>query len=211
MKVSDKIIELYKQGHIRDSVMNHAIKQAAAAKATKNFIKRASLIKRRAEVFGIVTPSMMKLAKDISVTPLQERATGPLAKALLGLAGLSVLSDIGHRLANSYHQSQAYNQMMEENPEFQGKEDLVKKHFEVLKQFSPALAANPTVAAGHIRQAIEMGDIIPTDTVKNLAQTQKAYRESRGTTLAGLPGDVISSLTGSLGNILTAAGGAALG
>ena len=201
MSLSAEVIKLYKQGHIRDSVIDHAVKEASKVRKVNDFIKSANLASKRAEIFGAVTPTLVKIARG---DPMEiSKRMGPIGKAIAGLATIGAVAELGNKMIMGYRHNKTYEQMMQQNPEFASKQDLVKKHFDILKQFSPVLATNPTIAAGHVRQALEMGDIVPTDTIKNLAQTQKAYRESRGNTLTTLPGDVLGALTGSLGNLVT--------
>jgi hypothetical protein len=176
-------VDMYNRGLIREEVMGHAVKQAAMVKVSSLGKSAGEMIGKRAAIFGANTPLTMKLAffgkqfkeDNPGLAALAEGALKPLGA--LGVAaavkGLSWLTD-----STKADAERSWQQLMIENPEFERDRESARKHFEVLLQFAPGVATNPTAAAGHIRQAIEMGNIVPVDTIRNLAQTEKLYQES---------------------------------
>lgn len=216
MSLTKDVLDIYKRGHIRDSVMEHAIKEASSVRADNEAIAKADLINKRAEIFGAITHDMAKLAffkwpfgevqkikdkKDLGAT--MGMRMGPVAKLMTGAMVLSALSDLAKKYTMGKKHDVSYAQMLVDNPELAARPDVSRKHFDIMKQFAPDLAANPTIAAGHVRQAIEMGNVIPADTIKNLAQAQKTYNEASAS--SGVASQVVGGLAGGVGTLLAKA------
>lgn len=208
MSLKSEVNKLYKRGLIRDSVIKHASEQAISASRNNELLKIAMRAALTAELFGVYTPTVAKLAAAPMPVPggiMGRLGTGAAAIGLL--SGASALSQMVNRFRQARVFANTYEQMMNSNPDLRDKEPLVREHFEVLKQFAPSMASNPTVAIGYIRQAIEMGDIVPADTIHKLTQTQKQYQEGQpegilGRALSGVAGD-IKGIMMNAGELLT--------
>lgn len=107
---------------------------------------------------------------------------------MMALAGLSAGATAGiqglmrHRRdkqVNNDIQS-SYQQMFDEYPRLKQMEEehpgRVARHFGVLSQFAPSLAAVPTVAGAFVQSHTQM-NMIDSATIKNLAETQTRIDE----------------------------------
>jgi hypothetical protein len=180
--------ELYSSGAVRPTVMEHAVKQAAHIKSESELHNSIKTAEMRRDLFGASSPTLEKVAGIFDAAkpfnPIEAAGSAAMATAGGALAGAGLMAV--DRAVNWIFNTQerdvenSYRKMMEANPDFAGKAAIVREHFDVLKQFAPSVASNPTAAAGHVRQAIEMGNMIPVDTVRNLVQTEKLHSDIKG-------------------------------
>lgn len=205
MSLTKEVVKLYKMGMIRDEAMNVAIKEASAVRNNARMEKVARTIALRAKLLGAMTPSMQKIAGaevkgPLGIVETLTRRGGALGAILATAAGVSALGGVAKKYMDNRAFEDTYTSMMIRNPEFKANKAAVKEHFEVLKQFAPAMAKNPTVAAGYIQQATEMGNIVPADTIHKLTQTQKSYSDAQP---GGIMSQALESIAGGAKDIIT--------
>lgn len=204
MTLTKRAMSLYKQGHIRSEVIEEAVKMASMAKTRRKLDSCVKLANKRMDIFGNYSKSMVKMAAaPVKIVPkgleLMERLI-PATILTGGAAGIAALSDLGRRYALSRKHDESFKQMMEENPDIAHDPSMAKKHFDIMAKFAPDLAANPTIAGGHVRQVMEMGNVIPADTVKNLAAAQKTYNESNRA--EGIMHQIVGGLASGYGSLV---------
>jgi hypothetical protein len=198
VSLTKEVLDLYKKGQIREDVMGHAVKEASIARNTK----RMKLAAKRAAIFGAVTPGMIKAAQKPAPAPpvgIGSRLwhVGPILAAAVGLDALSGM--VRNRSLARQHES-SFSQMMQDNPDLAHDPVMARRHFDIMKKFAPDLASDPTIAAGHVRQVVEMGNIIPSDTIKNLSLAQKTYNEASD--VGGVGSEIVRGLSSGFGTLL---------
>lgn len=95
-----------------------------------------------------------------------------------GIKGIDALSDAA---TGPIMRSSSYNKMLKENPTLKTlpKSD-VRKRFNTLYRFNPAMAKDPLVAGSFVRKAMEFRDEgIPTMDVHDLVTARKAMADAK--------------------------------
>lgn len=112
---------------------------------------------------------------------------GNLGK-MMALAGLTAGATAGVQSIGRHHRDSklndqiqtSYSQMFNEYPKLRDIEERspgrIQRHFGVLTQFAPSLAATPTVAGAFIQSSAQM-EQIDVGAIKNLAETQSRIDE----------------------------------
>lgn len=131
---------------------------------------------------------------ELARSPSMLQATGQMAKKLLPIAGLAtaayaipygittaVEAAKASRRANAIEQS--YEQMFDESPELkeyrhEGRENEVRRRFDILKNFAPDVAASPMVAGSFVKGTMESPDLVHPASLKPIIDMQGAIAQS---------------------------------
>jgi len=87
-----------------------------------------------------------------------------------------------------------FKKILEIRPELKNMDQLlIKKYFDSLRYFAPAIAADPLAAGAYIKQAIQYEEVggPPYSTIESLVKTQKTYGETQPPSLSSIIGKTI--------------------
>ena len=176
----EKILNLYKEGKITDSTM----------------LKTAAF---KAELESLVRGDMEKAASG----PAQALMFGALAAPAFAASNYLMAKSVDYATRDQVQvaQNHDFKNMLDHRPELKGEDQLlVKKYWDSLIHFAPAIAQDPLAAGAYIKQAIQYEEVggPPYSTIKDLVSTQKAYGEAHPHK-SGLAG----SMAGNAGGIKT--------
>lgn len=151
-----KILNLYRKGKISKSTI---IKAAAFKKEINGLLEKTA-----------VNPAQVLLYSALA---------GPAFAASNYFAGKG-MSLIEDKLKEDARENE-YERILEMRPELKDLDQLlVKKYFDSLKYFAPAIAADPLAAGAYIKQAIQYEEVggPPYSTIESLVKTQKTFSEA---------------------------------
>ena len=175
MSYTEKITKLYKDGKIPESSMV----KAAAFKAVLE--ENLELTKTALDWAGIKSTATSPGTKE-KINWFKNIGSSAVAKAGLVLGGyaLSQGLDILETKADNNGIGNYFENMLAMRPELRNEDQLViKKYFDSLMHFAPAIAKEPLAASAYITQAIQYEEAggPPYSTIESLVKTQKTYRE----------------------------------
>lgn len=181
-----KILSLYKKGKISESTI---IKMASFKEELLSFLNEETLEKN---AFGPKTDITQKGLKLI-YPAAKKKLFGDTAKRILATAAIYptlALSNymIGKGMQSASDATQeielksAFKKMMEYHPQLNTEDPLlVKKYWDSLAKFAPAIASEPLAAGAFIKQALQYEEGIggpPFPQVEALIKAQKTYKET---------------------------------
>lgn len=104
---------------------------------------------------------------------LNKRAFGGALAAAAGLTVANSLAQAGVRKAEDYFDARKAEKVYGGLPrDFKSKSD--RENFEVIKQYSPTLAHNPTVLRTELNRMRQMGGMAPREMVSSMIDTQRS-------------------------------------
>ncbi len=156
----EKILNLYKDGKVSDATM----------------LKTAAF---KAELESLVKGDMEKTA----VGPAQALMFGALAAPAFAASNYLMARGVDYATKENVQvaQNSDYKRMLEYRPELKGEDQLlVKKYWDSLVHFAPAIAQDPLAAGAYVKQAIQYEEVggPPYSTIESLVKTQKTYGEA---------------------------------
>lgn len=164
-----RILNLYKEGKISDSTL---IKAAAFKKEVEKMLEDEGFEKGAS--FGTFLGKHPK-------TKLFLAALGTGSAFSLGAAGAAKAADAIEDIAEKPQKEKHFQDILAMRPELK-KEDplLVRKYFESLWKFAPAIASDPLAGGAYISQVIKFEGAggPPYSTIEALVKTQKTYKDT---------------------------------
>lgn len=158
-----KILNLYKDGKISESSM---VKTAAFK------VELEKLFKEGLEK----TSAGMGLGSILLLSAL----AAPAFAASNYMVGKGV--DMAQSYGRIQREDQSFKTMLEYRPELASQDQLlVKKYFDSLLHFAPAIAQDPLAAGAYVKQAIEYEAVggPPYSTIQSLVNTQQSFRQAQ--------------------------------
>jgi hypothetical protein len=199
-----KILNLYRKGKISEATI---IKMASFKEELISFLNEEPLEKN---AFGSKIDTTQKGLKLVYPT-VKKSLLGNTAKRILATAaiyptlalstymigkGMQSASDA----AQEFELKNAFKKMMEYHPQLNTEDPLlVKKYWDSLAKFAPAIASEPLAAGAFIKQALQYEEGIggpPFPQIEALIKAQKTYKETHPLNKENLGEQV---LTGSRG------------
>lgn len=110
---------------------------------------------------------MKELEKEAELN-LKDSIKHHAANVGVGLA-MTAAAHAGSKLYNKVTTERVWKKVIERNPELDTPD--AREHFEVLQQFSPAVASNPTTARSYLQRTMHTG-MMPHEFVKDLVNLQ---------------------------------------
>jgi len=168
-----KILNLYKEGKIPESTI---IKMAAFKHELEEMLK-TDMEKKG----GIL--SDINISKPIIWGALAGPAAA-LSDYFFG-KGIHALEHFGE----AEQRDKAFKAMLEIRPQLRNEDPIiVRKYFDSLANFAPAIASDPLAAAAYITQVIKFEETggPPFQAVEALVKTQKAFKDSQPMRATGL-------------------------
>ncbi len=182
MSDKQKILSLYKAGKIEDSTL---IKAAAFKQELEQFLIEKSSQEKTASFKSDAGRIALLSALAAPVFAASTYATGKAIHETEEMWGRKSRAD-------------DFDKMLEFRPELKQEDPLlIKKYYDSLVHFSPAIANDPLAAGAYIKQAIQYEEVggPPYSTIQSLVNTQASYRQSQPFKAIGL-GETIAEKAG---------------
>jgi hypothetical protein len=159
--------------------------------------QRAPLLKAAGEkiAFFGATPPPQGIIGTILSNPLgQQLAVGA------AVAGATGLKNLMGRVIENQTYNKSYSTMMDQNPGMSKADPkVIQRTFDVVRQYAPDVAKNPTMAGAFVNNVIQFPDATPTmDDVRRLTDIQKQI-ENTGGGSGNLMGTYLDSMVGQAG------------
>lgn len=149
--------------------------------------KLDNLNKESKERLNNLYSDLLDMHKEASISKKADDGMSAIdaAKAGAGFTGASAALAGGihgaKQLYRGHKAKKAFNEVKENNPSLDNEKS--QEHFEVIKQYAPSVASNPTVLRSYLTRAQRM-NLTPHDLVKDLSETQQTIdRQSIGRTM----------------------------
>lgn len=158
-----QIVDLYKEGKISETTI---IKMAAFKAEVEKLFSEKDELKKTASI-------PIKILAASALAP-------PVFAASNYLAGRAV--EYAQSGAKEIEMHTNFKNMLDYRPELKSEDQLlVKKYFDSLVHFAPAIAQDPLAAGAYVKQAMQYEDVggPPYSTIESLVNTQKRFRESQ--------------------------------
>jgi len=157
-----KILDLYKKGKVKESTI---IKMAAFKTEIEALLSSKDMTKE-----AVATKSVLIGA---ALAP-------PILAASNFLIGKAI--DTFEEANKGNYLNQKFEKMLEYRPDLKAEDQLlVKKYWDSLVHFAPAIANDPLAAGAYIKQAIQYEEVggPPFSTIESLVKTQKSYKDAQ--------------------------------
>lgn len=174
-----KLIGLYKAGKVPESTM---LKMAAFKEEVEKLLAEDYLEKN----------ANMKATIGNAVLLGALAAPAFAAGSYLTGKGIDMLEQQG--LEMKYEDN--FKRMLEYRPELKAEDQLlVKKYWDSLIHFAPAIAQDPLASGAYVKQAIQYEEVggPPYSTIESLVKTQKTYKDANPLRAVGLGASIASN------------------
>jgi len=179
-----KILDLYKAGKVPESTL-------VKAAAFKNELQEHLAITKEAGMFEGVKKFMKTDAAKASILSM---FAVPIGMAGMNMAGKGI--DMMQDAMEGPEKERDFNNIMDTRPELKQEDPLlVRKYYDSLRKFAPAIASDPLAGGAYLYQVMKFEGAggPPYSTIADLVKTQKAYKDTNplrsqrlGETMVGL-------------------------
>ncbi len=191
-----KILDLYKAGKVPESTL---IKAAAFKDELQIHLNLTGELKKEAGIFGKAKAAYSGAKTWLKTDTAARNALLTGIAVPTAMAGANILGkgvDQLQDILEGPDKERDFQAILEIRPELKNEDPLlVRKYFDSLHKFAPAIASDPLAGGAYLYQVMKFEGAggPPYSTIESLVKTQKTYRDTNplrtqryGETLVGI-------------------------